>query len=318
MNHASRKTAASSSALSSASSAAGISEPSHPPLCVNKIKLENLRSVGLTDFSVCDKALISRAFRALKLTYFRRVIDDWALAHPRHNGSLYPTRVSHVELEMKDASDVIFKHSPTIRKNIVNLMRRLAAETTEDEPIIDRDRIAVSTLDSNYPIAALIGQRGVVAQTDLMEGDVIGEYTGEWLSAIAAEYRYERATKQALAKHRAPEPRRKQLDFTWRDNLSNDAEHSHEVVIDSEPLGNYDIAGCVNDYRHDTIDLDDPRNADRKKLINVEFIPSLVCGEPRVWLVITRPVIEGEELLADYGKHFDPHILQIFFDPLFV
>lgn len=162
--------------------------------------------------------------------------------------------------------------------------------------------VQVFTIDNKHPVAALHGSKGLMACGELHAGDVM-EYTGQW---------YDHAT---LRKIEIVHGRRNMtLGITLNPILPPQWNNSDiynfvggetfyvdgAICVDNKPtLGAY-----INDVRGNVIDLTDPINYARASLINCRFLEVLVRGAPRMFILITKAISAGTELLIDYGTGY--------------
>ena len=92
------------------------------------------------------------------------------------------------------------------------------------------------------------------------------------------------------------------------DKNGMEVSHSCPIIIDGINAENQSILCFVNDIRRD-ITVSDPTEEDLEYK-NVEFVKVLHYGLPKVYIVTTREIEEGEEIMSYFGAAFFNTIIE--------
>eukprot|EP01083_Nonionella_stella_P080131 220007_1 len=151
------------------------------------------------------------------------------------------------------------------------------------------------TIQAPHRVPQLIGQEGVRCTVDAIpKGVVLARYVGFEMTNSQWNDTFDYSNKDGI---------HGQYLYSFNVDLF-EHEDGEERCVTIDPIeGHKEFIGIyINDGRKDI--YCEELSASDKKHINCTFFVARIYGWPTVFLIATKQIIKGEELLLDYGKNF--------------
>eukprot|EP01083_Nonionella_stella_P148537 470333_1 len=157
------------------------------------------------------------------------------------------------------------------------------------------DMVEQFTIQAPHRVPQLIGQEGVRCTVDTIpKGVVLARYVGFEMTNSQWNDTFDYSNKDGI---------HGQYLYSFNVDLF-EHEDGEERCVTIDPIeGHKEFIGIyINDGRKDI--YCEELSASDKKHINCTFFVARIYGWPTVFLIATKQIIKGEELLLDYGKNF--------------